>query len=498
MAEVAMKYLARVEELTENACGKIGLAIEQQCQEPVCIGHRMCHRKCMLKEWFRMTGDPSFNCSCAGRCVAWDLVLRPEEHQGECIQIWCGRHFIRCPEVDMESEEFRLGLHSQHCFWARRRNTYRGKKCQHGVVSDDHANQLKIAQQKLQLTAQELSKNSARFNRLLLRTESVLQSLARTTASCGAALHIENEVFLCRRVGDHPKVRAFLEAACADVYELFHALSTVAVLGSLLEKKVVMPATSLPVNLTLVPESDAPTQQDDESGGSPEDTYTEVIQKVFHPEPPAIIPPEEAQVFVDVQEAGLISRMIDKTMDSDLQSDPGFDPILVGRVNRMPRALRVHLAESNSLRQCRRALEDAGLPTQTAEGALMFIKPDQYPEVLRAVRLSTLTLSPSDIIFALSFEHLLAEALDSDSFNGQGCWFRSQKELGANSAEDFLNLSSDSGRESSSLEYTVCVHRSFLVCMPTRATAMDDVTVSTTDLRGPNPRQAVQRINAGQ
>ena len=165
-------------------------------------------------------------------------------------------------------------------------------------------------------------------------------------------------------------------------------------------------------------------------------------------------------------------------------------------VNRMPHALRAHLAESNSLRQCRRALEEADLPTQTAEGALVFIKPDQYPEVLRAVRLSTMTLSPSDIIFAFSFEYLLAEAFDS--FNGQGCWLRSQKELVANSAEDFLNLSSDSGRESSSLEYTVCVHRSFLVCMPTRATAMDAVTVSTTDLRGPNPRQAIQRINVGQ
>ena len=54
---------------------------------------------------------------------------------------------------------------------------------------------------------------------------------------------------------------------------------------------------------------------------------------VFHPEPPAIIPPEEAQVFVDVQEAGLISRMIDKTMDSDHQSDPGRDPILLGRAS---------------------------------------------------------------------------------------------------------------------------------------------------------------------
>ena len=54
---------------------------------------------------------------------------------------------------------------------------------------------------------------------------------------------------------------------------------------------------------------------------------------VFHPEPPAEIPPEEAQVFVDVQEAGLISRMIDKTMDSDHQSDPGCDPILLGRAS---------------------------------------------------------------------------------------------------------------------------------------------------------------------
>lgn len=168
-------------------------------------------------------------------------------------------------------------------------------------------------------------------------------------------------------------------------------------------------------------------------------------------------------------------------------------------VNRMPHGFRAHLAESNSLRQCRRALEEQNLPTQTAEGALLFIKPDQYPEVCRAVRLSTLTLSPSDIIFAFSFEYLLTEAFDSFNGNGQGCWLRSQKKLEANSAEDLLNLSSDSGRESresSSAEYTVCVHRSFLVCMPTRA--MDDVTVSTTDLRGPNPRQAVQRINAGQ
>lgn len=283
MAEVAMKYLVRVEEVTENACGNIGLAVEQLCEEPVCIGHRMCHRKCMLKEWFRMTGDPNFNFSCAGRCVGWDLVLRPEEHQDERIESWYGWHFIRCPEVDMESEEFRLGLHSQHCFWAGKRNTVatcRSKKCQHGVLSDDHANQLKIAQQKLQLTAQELSKSSARLNRLLLRTESVLQSLARTTASCGARLQIEGEVFHCRRIGEHPKVRAFLESARADVYEVFHVLSTVAVLGSLLETKVVMPATSLPVNLALVPEIDAPARQDDESGGSPQDTCTEVIQSL--------------------------------------------------------------------------------------------------------------------------------------------------------------------------------------------------------------------------
>ena len=286
MAEIAMKYLVRVEELTENACGNIGLATEQLCEEPICIGHRMCHQKCMLREWFRMTGDPIFeekSFVCGGRCVAWDLVLRPEEHQDECIESWYGQHFIRCPEIDMDSEEFRVGLHSQHCFWAGRRNTvatYRDQKCQHGVLSDDHVNQLKIAQQKLQLTAQELSKKSARVNRLLLRTESVLQSLARTTASCGARLVLDNGVFYCRRRGDHPKVRAFLEAACADVYEVFHALSTVAVLASLLEKKVIMPATSLPFNLALVPEIDAPTQQDDESGGSPEDTYTEVIQSL--------------------------------------------------------------------------------------------------------------------------------------------------------------------------------------------------------------------------
>ena len=286
MAEIAIKYLVRVEELTGNACDNIGLAIEQLCEEPICIGHRMCHRKCMLREWFRMTGDPIFeekSFVCGGRCVAWDLVLRPEEHQDEFFECWYGRHFVRSTEVDMDSEEFRLGLHSRHCCWAGRRNTvaaYRDQRCQHGVLSDDHTNQLKIAQRKLQLTAQELSKKSARFNRLLLRTESVLQSLQRTTASCSARFQIENEVFRCRRRGEHPKVRAFLEAASADVYEVFHALSTVAVLGSLLERKVIMPATSLPVNLALVPEIDAPTQQDDELGGSPEDSCTEVIQSL--------------------------------------------------------------------------------------------------------------------------------------------------------------------------------------------------------------------------
>ena len=84
-----------------------------------CIQRRMCHRRCMLREWAEVTQDERLHewaQHCAGRCGAWDLIS-PAKATGQLITLrgipewWQGHWFSRNSEVDRS----RFGYHDGSC-----------------------------------------------------------------------------------------------------------------------------------------------------------------------------------------------------------------------------------------------------------------------------------------------------------------------------------------------------------------------------------------------
>lgn len=181
----------------------------------------------------------------------------------------------------------------------------------------------------------------------------------------------------------------------------------------------------------------------------------------------------------------------------------GFCLIMSAELNRMPGELRQHLSKARALRSCRRDLEEENFLTETPEGAMVFVKPEQFREAMFAV--SRFELKPSHLIFSHSFEYLLAEALDE--FHGKGCWIKGEP-LILSSTDDVqeleisLNSSSEaasSGADQTELhQYIVGTFGTFISCIP--VVEFEETVVSTTDLQGPdhNPRLASQRVSAGQ
>ncbi len=297
MAEIATKYLVEVGDRLANACEIIDDALALRCNQPWCNGYRMCHQDCKLLEWFRQTGDPMFYERaqvCAGRCMGWDLA-RGDGYRWtlkrliQPVESWKGWQFIRAAEVDFD----KLGEHCPACVFAGFRNTdLRTKsKCKAQVLQGSQALKLEVALQKLKLTAKNLRispGNEIRFDVLALRLQSVLSVLERlhqSTLRCKSKLFLDptdarlktasmfglcmkrlrgHVVHDCSRT-DHPTVKTMLGLAQKDINEAFHALSTVAVLGSLFAKKVVLLNASLPAPL-LLPAAEpapAPSQSDE-------------------------------------------------------------------------------------------------------------------------------------------------------------------------------------------------------------------------------------------
>ena len=96
----------RLQAVEDAICGQ-RMAI---CKRMWCSQHRMCHSRCMLREWQRVTGDQRFQERaehCAGRCAGWDLVPSTVAGAAE----WQGHWFVVCPDVDMS----RLGYHHEGC-----------------------------------------------------------------------------------------------------------------------------------------------------------------------------------------------------------------------------------------------------------------------------------------------------------------------------------------------------------------------------------------------
>ena len=318
MAEIATKYLVEVDDRLANACEIIDDALALRCNQPWCNGYRMCHQDCKLLEWFHQTGDPMFYERaqvCAGRCMGWDLARHHGYHSWTLKQLiqswtqpvesWKGWQFIRAAEVDFD----KLGEHCPACVFAGFRNTdVRTKsKCKAQVLQGSQAVKLDVAIRKLKQTAKKLRGspgNEIRFDILALSLQSVLSVLERlhqSTLRCNSKVFLDptdarlkttsmfglcmkrlqgHVVHGCSR-SDHHEVKTMLGLAQKDINEAFHALSTVAVLGSLFAKKAVLLNASLPAPLLLPAAEPAPApSQSDEVPDIASTVYEEVIQQL--------------------------------------------------------------------------------------------------------------------------------------------------------------------------------------------------------------------------
>merc|ERR1712151_529952 len=85
------------------------------------------------------------------------------------------------------------------------------------------------------------------------------------------------------------------------------------------------------------------------------------------------------------------------------------DQIVVGKLNRISKALREELSHGASLRACRNALEDAGHSWRLLSGTLVFVHPWQYRAAVSALSLTE--LRPYHIVFAESLGYLLEETM---------------------------------------------------------------------------------------
>lgn len=100
----------------------------------------------------------------------------------------------------------------------------------------------------------------------------------------------------------------------------------------------------------------------------------------------------------------------------------------------MTQVTRQQFLEGAALRPCRDALASGGHPVEVPGGCLVFVRPDQYDDVLRRLRaVDPTTLSRADIIFSESLEYLVAETLfEALSLGSGGAWMKSRDQLSIN------------------------------------------------------------------
>eukprot|EP00406_Dinophysis_acuminata_P009061 CAMPEP_0179217818 /NCGR_PEP_ID=MMETSP0797-20121207/4122_1 /TAXON_ID=47934 /ORGANISM="Dinophysis acuminata, Strain DAEP01" /LENGTH=582 /DNA_ID=CAMNT_0020924083 /DNA_START=20 /DNA_END=1766 /DNA_ORIENTATION=+ len=209
---------------------------------------------------------------------------------------------------------------------------------------------------------------------------------------------------------------------------------------STLEQRMLMPAVRL-VGQFLAVEPPAPAAMagsKSKAGGGPRAPHAPtpspaiepdaaVIQSVFHLDPPAEIDPQEAEAFVQVQEAGFVERTLGSAV---LVQPEDLDRIWHGTFNRYPASLCQALSHGSCLRRCREALSAHGFAWKLEEsGATLLVQPWQYPTVLRHLpRRAT----QRDVFVSGSLEFLLEQELASiASVHGsfQGAWIKAREEL---------------------------------------------------------------------
>lgn len=252
-----------------------------------------------------------------------------------------------------------------------------------------------------------------------------------------------------------------------------------------------------------------------------EEPFLPVIESVSHFEQAAEIDEQEAAEFAAVQHADFIERnlgraCVDSNDSMDCKEDEDChcaatdrDQIMLGKLNRISKALREELSCGASLRACRDALETAGYPWRLLSGTLVFVHPCQHRAVISA--LSLCELRPYHIIFAESLGYLIEETLA----RYKGSWMAmaspvcehetSTSQLGALSdaktidceeEDDVVDENDD--RTDHDLECVMRVERTF-VCLHPCVSLETQMTSSTTDahcLGKTNPRVvALKRVS---
>eukprot|EP00747_Dinoflagellata_sp_TGD_P162218 gnl/TRDRNA2_/TRDRNA2_179575_c0_seq1.p1 gnl/TRDRNA2_/TRDRNA2_179575_c0~~gnl/TRDRNA2_/TRDRNA2_179575_c0_seq1.p1 ORF type:complete len:495 (+),score=90.08 gnl/TRDRNA2_/TRDRNA2_179575_c0_seq1:51-1535(+) len=177
-----------------------------------------------------------------------------------------------------------------------------------------------------------------------------------------------------------------------------------------------------------------------------------VMDSIEHADPPAMIDEQEASAIADVQHAGFIERNLGSSVEQSLPTmeaqhsafamdslehpepastidgheadvpDEGAAPAVPEKVHLLRfgtppsggdgfERFRERLLQGPELQPCRESLESAGHHVVSPEGALTFVKPEQYVDTRCA--LVGFELHPFHIIISESFEYLLEEVLST-------------------------------------------------------------------------------------
>jgi hypothetical protein len=238
----------------------------------------------------------------------------------------------------------------------------------------------------------------------------------------------------------------------------------------------------------------------------------QVIEPVIHPDMPAQIDEREAAEIVALQQFGFIERnlacggvadcepQLEELADS--LTATGNERVILGKLNRLPKALSEELSSGASLRACRDALEAAGHPFKLLCGTPVFVHPSQYRAVVSA--LSVYDLRPYHVVFSEAFEHLLEEAMG----HHKGAWFSTSTPVeekatsgseicsasdASSTAEACERMSEDLGADG---DWIICVQRTFVALVPPRAQLEGYITASAPGARPSgfaNPRAVASK-----
>jgi hypothetical protein len=248
--------------------------------------------------------------------------------------------------------------------------------------------------------------------------------------------------------------------------------------------------------------------------------HEEVIEEVVHSEP-SVIPDPSDEILADhIWASGVESLINGASVSIDDSPDcavaePALeaaekDDIYLLQFSRNPEQFENSLSCGISLKSCRDALEEAGLPWNLPSVAKVFVHPSQYRQSLEFLERYDTRLRPYHVVVAASLQHLVDESLSGIPCR-QGARIKKRVTLGAAQSGKRVKAheeqsggrkEADSDGEDATIGESsqtvlempmiVCEQRTFICCLPRFPYLRDATSVpqSTTEAHGGlNPRR---------